>query len=243
VPARITFEAESHVVDHHSVQCTFALWKALCKVLEEGEWQPLPAGCHLIPEVVTTWNRGKDPINVYSRFQKKSKSAHSHLGAVGAIWLRLIMTCVYNAYHSFNLSKTAKYLMSKECKLFKDFQKRHSRQLPFRQFCQALASNLTVDIVPPSGYESSSSKDDRMMVDDNDGRVGTDRGEDDRQRTHQDTVVSTFYNKCEAYFSKPHLIARRMNGRVVHLPSLAQKQTSCIRCSRKDHSDPGQKHS
>jgi hypothetical protein len=105
VLARITFEAGSHAVNHHSVQCTFALWKALCKVLEEREWQPLPAGCHLIPEVVATWNRGKGTFNVYSRFQKNSKSAHSHLGAVGAIWLRLIMTCVYNTYHLFNLSK------------------------------------------------------------------------------------------------------------------------------------------
>ena len=137
----MTLEAGSHAVDHHSVQCTFALWKALCKVLEEQEWQPLPAGRHLIPEIVATWNRGKGPIDVYSRFQNNSKSAHSHLGAVGAIWLRLIMTCVYNAYHSFNLSKTVKYLMSEECKSFKDFQKRRSQQLPFRQFCQALAGD------------------------------------------------------------------------------------------------------
>lgn len=138
----MTLEAGSHAVDHHSVQCTFAcLWKALCKVLEEREWQPLPAGRHLIPEIVATWNRGKGPIDVYSRFQKNSKSAHLHLGAVGAIWLRLIMTCVYNAYHLFNLSKTVKYLMSEECKSFKDFQKRRSQQLPFRQFCQALAGD------------------------------------------------------------------------------------------------------
>jgi hypothetical protein len=115
-----------------------------------------------------------------------------------------------------SVKQPVKYLMSEECTLFKDFQKRHSRQLPFRQFCQALASDLTIDMVPPSGYESTSSKDDRMMADDNDGRVGTDKEEDDRQRTHQDSVISIFYNKREAYFSKPHLIARRMNGRVVH---------------------------
>jgi hypothetical protein len=67
-------------------------------------------------------------INVYSRIQKNSKSAHLHLGAVGATWLRLIMTCVYNAYHSFNLSKTVEYLMSKDCKSFKDCQKRRSQE-------------------------------------------------------------------------------------------------------------------
>ena len=81
-----------------------------------------------------------------------------------------------------------------------------------------------------------------MMADDNDGHVGTDREEDDRQRTHQDSVVSMYNNKREAYFSKPHLIERRMNGRVVHLPLSEQIQTSCIRCCQRDHSDPGQKH-
>ena len=59
VPARITFKAGSHAVDHHSVQCNFALWKALCNVLEEQEWQQHLVGCHLIPEVVATWSRGQ----------------------------------------------------------------------------------------------------------------------------------------------------------------------------------------
>jgi hypothetical protein len=123
VPAKITFEAGSHAVYHHRVHCTFALWKALYKVLEEQEWQPLLVGCHLIPEVVATWNRGKTlSMLTDSRFQNDDKSAHLHLGVVGAIWLRLIMTFLYNAYHLFNLSKTVKYLMSEECKLFKDFQ-------------------------------------------------------------------------------------------------------------------------
>jgi hypothetical protein len=135
VPA-MTFEAVSHAVDQHSVQFAFDLWKALCRLITEREGRPLPAGRHLIPEVVATWNRGKGPIDVYSRFQKNCKSSHSHLGPVGAIWLRLIMTCVYNAYHSFTLSRTVEYLMSDECESFKDFQKRRARQVPFRQFCQ-----------------------------------------------------------------------------------------------------------
>jgi len=65
VPA-MTFEAVSHAVDQHSVQFTFDLWKALCRLITEQEGRPLPAGCHLIPEVVATWNRGKGPIDVYS---------------------------------------------------------------------------------------------------------------------------------------------------------------------------------
>lgn len=102
-----------------------------------------------------------------------------------------------------------------------------------------------------------------MMTDDNDG-LGTDREEDPTQQKHPRSVV-IYYNKGETYFSKPHLIARRMNGRVVplpssvqrqtsciwccqrerevHLPLSAQRQTSCIWCCQRDHLDPGQKHS
>lgn len=79
-----------------------------CLIIEQ-DGIPLPAGCHLIPEVVATWNRGKGPINVYSCFQKNYKSLHVLLGPVGAIWLRLIMTCVYNAYHAYTLSRTVGY--------------------------------------------------------------------------------------------------------------------------------------
>jgi hypothetical protein len=103
-------------------------------------------------------------MNVYSRFQKNCESSHAHLGPVGAIWLRLIMTCVYNAYHTYTLSQTVGYLLSKDCKSFKDFQKRCTRQLPFRQFCQMLASNLTVEVVPPSGFERSSKEDDEWVT-------------------------------------------------------------------------------
>jgi hypothetical protein len=71
------------------------------------------------------------------------------------------------------------------------------------------------------------------MADGIDGRVANDRDEDDRQQTHQDSVVSIFYNKREAYFSKPHLIARRMNGRVVRLPLSVPKKNKCIWCCQK----------
>jgi hypothetical protein len=98
----MTFERGSHAVDHHSVQCTLDLWRAMNRMISELQ-RPLPAGCHLIPEVLATWSMGKGPIDVYSCFQKNCKAVHAHLSPVGAIWLRLIMTCVYNAYHAHSL--------------------------------------------------------------------------------------------------------------------------------------------
>ena len=51
----MTFEQDSHAVDHHSVQCTLDLWRAMSRMISDLQ-RPLPAGCHLIPEVVATWN-------------------------------------------------------------------------------------------------------------------------------------------------------------------------------------------
>jgi len=230
VPA-MTFEAGSHAVDQHSVQCTLDLWRALCKLIYEQK-RPLPAGRHLIPEVVATWNRGKGPIDVYSRFQKNCKSAHFHLGPVGAIWLRLIMTCVYNAYHAHNLSRTVSYLMSDECKSFKNFQQRRARQPPFRQFCVELANDLNIEVVPPSMYESCSDDDDGQMM-----RRTEDRGDN----AASSGGVNISYNKREAYFSKLPLIERRKNRRANHQPISVNRQSSCVWCCRIDHST-GQKH-
>ena len=36
----MAFEAGSHAVDHHIVQCTLDLWRALCKFLIEEQGRP-----------------------------------------------------------------------------------------------------------------------------------------------------------------------------------------------------------
>ena len=131
-----------------------------------------------------------------------------------------------------------------ESNSFKDFQKRRARQLPFRRFFQMLASDLTVEVVPPSGFESSSEEDNEWVAgsstDENDQR--TER-EEDRRHSLQHKSVTIYYNKREAFFAKPHLIAKRMNRRVAHLPSSARRQSSCVGCCRRDHSTPYQRHS
>jgi hypothetical protein len=128
--------------------------------------------------------------------------------------------CVNNAYHAHNLSQTVSDLLSEECKSFKDFQKMRARQLPFRQFCLELANNLKIEVIPPTMHES---------------------GRDDVERGHSCPSVAITYNKREAYFSKPHLIEWRMNQRVLHQPSSAQRQSSCVWCCRIDHST-GERH-
>ena len=223
------FKAGSHAVDQHSVQTTLDLWIAMTNMIFSRR-RPLPAGRHLLPEIVASWNRGKGPIDVYSRFQKNSKSAHSRLGPVGAIWMRLIMTTVYNAYHSFNLSRTAAFLASNECESFKQFQRIRARQPPFRQFCQLLAIDLTVTVSSALDYSTSDSDSENESADDEDG-------------SQPEAVI--IYNTRDAFFSVPSLIALRQNRRIAHDPSSSRRQRSCVWCCRLDHSAPAtgsQKH-
>jgi hypothetical protein len=88
LPEDVRTEAGSHAVDRHSVWTTLLLWREMSRMIS-ARGRPLPARRHLLPEVVATWNRGKGPIDVYSRFQKNTKSNHANLGPIGAIWLRL----------------------------------------------------------------------------------------------------------------------------------------------------------
>ncbi|KAI2505554.1 hypothetical protein MHU86_8890 [Fragilaria crotonensis] len=192
VVPEMEFETGSHAVDQHSVQTTFDLWQAMCNLIIDERGRPLPAGKHLLPEVVATWNRGKGPIDVYSRFQKNIKSVHSRLGPVAAIWMRLVMTTVYNAYHSFNLSRAAAFLASDECKSFKDFQRIRARQCSFRQFCQLLANDLTVEVASELNYTASSSEDEEAMPNDEEASV-------------QEVIL---YNKQEAFFSGQNLFQK-----------------------------------
>ena len=137
-----------------------------------------------------------------------------------------------NAYHAHNLSRTVSYLMSDECKSFKNFQQRRARQPPFRQFCVELANDLNIEVVPPSMYESCSNDDNGQMMR---------RTEDGGDNAASSGGVNISYNKREAYFSKLSLIERRKNRRANHQPISVNRQSSCVWCCRIDHST-GQKH-
>ena len=109
-------------------------------------------------------NRSKSPIDLYSRFLKNVKSQHAHLHPVAAIWLRLLMTTVYNAYQTFVMRSTEKFLLSGECKLFWMFQKRWSPYLPLRKFCCSLVKELSEIEVTGWPDDSSSDEEDDQLV-------------------------------------------------------------------------------
>lgn len=186
------------------------LWREMSSMIAT-RGKPLPAGRHLLPELVATWNRGKGPIDGFSRIQKNVKAEHANLGPIAAIWLRLIMSLVYNAFQCYNLSKTVDYLLSDECTSFKDFQRKKARLPPFRHFCKVLAKNLTnLDYIDSESDDSDNSD------------------TDTNANQNNDTTIK--YNKREAYFARPELIAKRRNARLGHRECSMAQQSSCAWC-------------
>jgi hypothetical protein len=215
VPEDMSFKDDSHAVDRHSVQTTLELSNAMVAMISV-RGRPLPAGRHLVPELIAEWNRGKGPIDGYSRFQKNVKAQHSHLGPVAAIWLRLTMTMVYNAYHSYVLSRCEEFLMSNRCLSFRQFQKEKSRQPSFRQYCSMLARDISLevlDIEPNSDSESNN-----LAVPSAINNVAEPEG------------IIIAYNKRKSFFLRPDLITKRRNKRLNHVPVSNQSQASCIWC-------------
>jgi hypothetical protein len=85
--------------DMDTLETNLSLWKYLntirCKLQ-----QPLPPAKRILPTIVSFWNIVKGGIDVYSRFLKNVKQGHNQLQVNSAIWIRLLMTFVYNTYHS-----------------------------------------------------------------------------------------------------------------------------------------------
>jgi hypothetical protein len=94
-----------------------------------------------------------------------------------------------------------------------------------------LADDLSgVQVVAPMIYDTSSSDEEAELSGESD---------DETREVRDITIV---YNKREAYFRIPELVARRMSRRIAHQPSSDTKQKCCVWCCRLDHSS-GQKHS
>ena len=103
-----------HAVDAYTIRKALSQWRAIyLLVMERG--RPLPQGRMLVPSIIAAWNRNKGPIDVFSRFMKNCHARHAHLPPLASIWLRLLLTRVYNAYQSYILSRSVSFLMSNEC--------------------------------------------------------------------------------------------------------------------------------
>jgi hypothetical protein len=137
----------------YTIKKTLELWRHIHqKIIDRG--RPLPKGRLILPYIVALWNRCKGPIDMYSRFLRNVTSKHVKLPARGAVWLRLIMTCVYNGFQSYALYKSSAFLLSQECRSFRDYQ--HNRTLvagSYASYCAALVRTLHLYNMNQPGVE------------------------------------------------------------------------------------------
>jgi hypothetical protein len=110
-----------HAVDVYTVTKALDLWRCINNAVAI-QGQPLPPGRMLIPTIIAMWNRNKGPIDVFSRFMKNCHARHAQLSPIGNIWLRLLMSRVYNAYQSYVLSRSASFLLSDDCLGYASFK-------------------------------------------------------------------------------------------------------------------------
>ena len=104
------------------------------------------------------------------------------------------------------------------------------RLLTFHQFCHLQANNLVVDVASPFAYDSEDPEEGNQTGASNEEEVGKD--------------LFSYTKKRSAYFSNRHLIVKRRNQRLSHVPWTRGKQVSCIWCCRCDeYHINGTKHS
>lgn len=106
---KFSTEELGHCGDMSTLHQHLNLWKALNDMVER-RGRPLPPARHIIPTVIAKWNRVKGGIDVYSRYLKNVGARHLHLAPLGAIWLRMFMTLIYNAYQTTQLLRVSFYL-------------------------------------------------------------------------------------------------------------------------------------
>jgi hypothetical protein len=150
IPARfLTDDCLKFCKDEVTVRCNLQLWKELNRLRNELG-MPLPPAKRILPTLVAFWNRVKGGIDVYSRFLKNLKPSHNQLTVDSAIWIRMIMTFIYNAYQSMIIVKIYPELKAGKITTYKDYQRRRMIAAgAFSKFCAdvyaTLADSFDVD--------------------------------------------------------------------------------------------------
>ncbi|KAE9063417.1 hypothetical protein PF007_g29565 [Phytophthora fragariae] len=204
-----------------------SLWRELCKIVD-ARGKPLPAAKHIIPTLIATWNRVKGGIDVYSRFLKNVRARHQHLPPLAAIWIRILMTIVYNAFQSTQLLQTYSFLMFDErCDSYSALQQFKSDNLKLVDFFRDAA--LAMPDLITRQEEPNPNADIEPSILSN--AVTT-------------MAISTAYNKLDRFNNDPEFRRLRLSKRHCHHAERfdAGKQLCCILCCQLNHDSENLPH-
>jgi hypothetical protein len=142
--------------------------------------------------VIDFWNTLKGGVDIFSRYLKNCKAQHKRkIQIYTVIILRLLTTCVYNAYQSYILINILPLLDNNTIQSYKQYQQyRNCLGGSFNNFCRDIAL-------------------------DNDLRVETSETQHidtfEQLKTDQELKRLSLYKKHELYMSRSDLIALRLN--------------------------------
>ena len=101
---QMSLQELAHAKDIHTVKQTLDLWRSLNNHILNNNGPLLPAK-HIMPTAIALWNKTKGGIDVYSRVLKNTQAFHGKLPPIASVWLRLLMSLVYNAFQCQRLFK------------------------------------------------------------------------------------------------------------------------------------------
>jgi hypothetical protein len=110
---------------------------------------------------------------------------------MGAVWLRIIMTCVYNSYQAHTLIYSQFFLQNAESKSYTDYQQ--YKKNSFSRFCYLLAQDLHLQLKD----DINNNKNNAITIDSNDDC--------------KLPAKKKSYNKRVIYFGEKDLASLRLN--------------------------------
>ena len=206
-----------YAVDDKTARESLSLWRGMnLLVQKEGKLRP---GRLILPTVIAYWNRCKGPIDLYSRYLANVQAKHGKISPNGRIWIRLLMTCVYNAYHSYALYKMLPTLG--DLKSYTEFQRlKHRTAGTFTEFFSCLSDSLTTPTEGEIVTNTASKKVENIILQNHRGKFYTD----------------------------PDLINARLDTRRDHRTATicsrdgkSSSQKCCVWCCSRDHNPESEK--
>jgi hypothetical protein len=232
--------------------------------LIEERGRPLPPGKHILPSVVALWNRIKGGVDVYSRLLKNCKAVHHCLPPGAAIWLRMLMTTVYNGHQAYLLLRSYDYLMdTAKCNTFQKYMTHKNSHNSFADYCRTVINGLVnrsrngisinEAIRSDEGSDSDENDEGNQTNDTTGSSITGGRDSDTRRRrssensrnsrrseimdtSNDDHASKRFcYNQRMAYFTKTRCIEIRTNRSSDHKATKLNGQKCCVWCCQKSH--------
>jgi hypothetical protein len=202
-----------HAKDKVTLLTNLQLWRAHRAIVRQDS-KPLPPAKRILPSVIDFWNRLKGGVDIYSRYLKNCKAQHKKQNPNTVIILRLLTTCVYNAYQSYILINILPHLENNTIQSYKQYQQYRNRLGgSFNNFCRdiALDNDLGVEITETHHIDTS-----------------------EQPQTDQELKRLSLYKKRELYMSRTDLIALRLNK--THKASFISngRQLTCTVCCSKN---------